>query len=172
MMTPPTASRGAGANIPAGSVSVSQQVSTIRLYILRAVYLLNFLGLGATVWPAIVRHEGPWDPYHGVAYSFWAALSLLMGLGIRYPLKMLPLLLIQLAYKSIWLAAIKLPTWLAGQPLGLTEPMLFGVIVDAAVIPWAHVLTAYVRSAGDSWRPRGLETAASVGEQVLDPASR
>lgn len=129
-------------------------VSTVRLYLLRAVYLLNFVGLGVAVWPAILGHDGPWDPLHGVAFSFWAALSALMGLGIRYPLKMLPVLFIQLLYKSIWLLAVKLPMWSSGQPLGLTEQMVMGVIVDLIVIPWPYVVSTYVRSPGDRWRPR------------------
>ena len=75
---------------------MSKEVSTFRLYLMRALYLLNFVLLGLDVWPEVLRHQGAWDPLKGVAFSFWAALSALSGLGVRYPVKMLPLLLLQL----------------------------------------------------------------------------
>jgi hypothetical protein len=82
---------------------MSEDVSIVRLYLMRLLYLLNFVMIGLDVWPAIINHQGAWDPVRGVAYSFWGALSLLSGLGLRYPLKMVPLLLMQLVYKAILL---------------------------------------------------------------------
>jgi hypothetical protein len=78
-----------------------EETSMFRLYLMRLLYLLNVVLLGLGVWPGIINHVGAWDPLHGVAFSFWAALSALSGLGLRYPLKMLPLLLLQLLYKSM-----------------------------------------------------------------------
>jgi hypothetical protein len=66
---------------------MSEEVSTFRLYLMRFLYLLNFVGLGLSVWPGLIKHEGAWDPLRAVAISFWAALSALMGLGLRCPLK-------------------------------------------------------------------------------------
>ena len=74
-----------------------EETSTFRLYLMRLLYLLNFVLLGSSVWPAIFNHAGEWDPVKGVAFSFWAALSALSVLGLRYPLKMLPLLLSDVA---------------------------------------------------------------------------
>ena len=132
---------------------MSEETSTFRLYLLRFAYLANFAGLGLSVWPAIINHTGAWDPVKGVAFSFWAALSVLSGLGIRYPLKMLPLLLLQLFYKSIWLIAVYLPLSSAGQlPAGLTKAMVGGVVMDLIVIPWPYVVAGYVKQRGDQWR--------------------
>src|SRR6266487_84850 len=100
---------------------MSKDVSTFRLYLMRFLYLGNFVFLGLNIWPELIRHEGTWDPVKGVAFSFWAALSALSGLGIRYPLKMLPLLLLQLVYKSIWLIAVYLPLRSAGQSTDLIK---------------------------------------------------
>ena len=94
---------------------MSEGVSILRLYLMRTLYLLNFVLLGLDVWPGIINHVGAWDPVKGVAFSFWAALSVLSGLGLRYPLKMLPLLLLQFVYKSIWLVAVGLSLWSADQ---------------------------------------------------------
>ena len=46
------------------------EVSTLRLCLMRLLYLLNFVLLGLDVWPAIIRHVGAWDPVRGVAFSF------------------------------------------------------------------------------------------------------
>lgn len=132
---------------------MSEEVSTFRLYFMRLLYLLNFVGLGSQVWPAIINHKGAWDPLHGVAFCFWAALSALMGIGLRYPLRMLPLLFLQLVYKSIWLVAVALPLLSAGQSTELTRVFVMGAVADLIVIPWPYVLANYVKKRGDRWRP-------------------
>jgi len=131
---------------------MSEEVSIFRLYLMRLAYLLNFVMLGLQVWPAIINHPGAWEPFRGVAFSFWAALSVLCGLGIRYPLKMLPLLLIQLSYKSIWLIAVYLPLRSAGLSTEITKAMVMGAVMDLIVIPWPYVLRTYVMKRGDRWR--------------------
>jgi hypothetical protein len=133
-------------------VNREQRVSTLRLYVMRLMYLLNFALLGSDAWPEIIHHGGVWDPLKGVAWSFWAALSALSGLGLRYPLKMLPLLLIQLAYKSIWLVAVALPLRSVGQSSNLTSIFLIGVTFDLIAIPWPYAFAQYVKNPGDRWR--------------------
>ncbi|MGH9379877.1 MAG: hypothetical protein ACRD2Z_04610, partial [Thermoanaerobaculia bacterium] len=91
------------------------EVSTFRLYLMRALYFLLLVALGSDVWPRLLQSDRPLAPLDGVAFSFWAALSALAALGLRYPLKMLPLLMLQLLYKSVWLLAVALPLRSAGQ---------------------------------------------------------
>lgn len=119
---------------------------------MRVLYLLNFVMLGLSVWPVLFTHEGAWDPVKGVAFAFWAALSVLSGLGIRYPLQMVPLLLLQLVYKSVWLIAVALPQWSAIRSAELTSTMAIGIVVDLVVIPWPYVLSNYMMKHGDRWR--------------------
>ena len=119
---------------------------------MRLLYLLNFVFLSLQVWPVIINHVGAWDPVKGVAFSFWAALAALAGLGLRYPLKMLPLLLLQLLYKSIWVIAVALPLWSTFRSIELTRVMYMGAVVDLIVIPWPYVLANYVKKPGDRWR--------------------
>jgi len=128
------------------------EVSTFRLYLMRLLYLLNFGLLGLDVWPAIINHVGAWDPVRGVAFSSWAALSALSVLGLRYPIKMLPLLLLQLFYKAVWLIAVALPMWPAVRATELNKAMVIGVVLDLIVIPWPYVLANFVRKGGDRWR--------------------
>lgn len=130
-----------------------ERTSTLRLYLLRALYLLNFVLLGLDVWPAIVSEGGTWDPVRGVAFAFWGALSALSVLGLRYPLQMLPLLLIQFLYKVIWVLAIAVPQWDGVRSLGLTNDMLIGLLIDLVVIPWPYVFRNYLQKQGDRWRP-------------------
>ena len=66
------------------------------------------------------------------------------GMGLRYPLKMLPLLLLQLLYKSIWVIAVALPLWPAFRSIELTRIMAMGAVVDLIVIPWPYVIANYV----------------------------
>jgi hypothetical protein len=127
-------------------------VSTFRLYLMRLLYLLNFVMLGLSAWPVIINHAGAWDPVKGVAFSFWAVLSALSGLGLRYPLKMLPLLLLQLLYKSVWVIAVALPLWSTFRSIELTNIMAMGAVVDIIVIPWPYVLANYVKKRGDRWK--------------------
>jgi hypothetical protein len=131
---------------------MSEETSTFRLYFMRLLYLFNFVFLSLQVWPVIINHVGAWDPLKGVAFSFWAALAALAGLGLRYPLKMLPLLLLQLLYKSIWVIAVALPLWSTFRSIELTGVMYMGAVVDLIVIPWPYVLANYVKKPGDRWR--------------------
>ena len=130
------------------------EVSTIRLYLLRGMYLLICVGLGSMVWPLLFHHK-PWsDVMHSVAVSLLAALAALAALGIRYPLKMLPLLLFELLWKTIWLVAIALPLWRANQldPDTMdTVRDLLPVVIVPFVIPWRYVVTNYVKMPGDRW---------------------
>jgi hypothetical protein len=131
---------------------MSNEISTFRLYLMRLLYLLNFVLLGLDEWPAMISHKGTWDPLHGVAFRFWAALSALSSLGLRYPLRMLPLLLLQLFYKAVWLLAVALPMWSAVRSTDLAHAMAIGVVVDLVGIPWPYVLANYVKAHGDRWR--------------------
>lgn len=129
-------------------------ISLFRLYLLRALYLLNFGLLGLDIWPSILSEGGSWEPVRGVAFSFWGALSLLSAFGLRYPLQMIPVLLMQFLYKVIWLLAIALPQWNSVRSLELTNSMLIGLIIDLVVIPWPYVFRNYVMKRGDRWRLR------------------
>lgn len=140
------------APVPAAS---APQVSALRLNLLRASYLLLVVGLGATVWPAVLHH-GSWTLWHGVGDSMLAALSLLAILGLRYPLKMLPLLFFELTWKAIWLIAVPLPLWLKHLQMDADTADTFQAclwaIIFLVVIPWRYVFANYVHQPGDRWR--------------------
>jgi hypothetical protein len=132
------------------------EVSLLRLYLLRALYLLIALGQGSQVWPAIIHHTRPWDFWHGVGMSFMGALTALSLLGVRYPVRMLPLLLFELAWKLLWVLAIWLPLWIGHRIDADTADNFFaiflGVVLVPLVLPWGYVWKHYVAAPADRWR--------------------
>ncbi|WP_038487870.1 hypothetical protein [Collimonas arenae] len=131
-------------------------VSLFRLYLLRALYLLIVVGLGAVViWPGFISHHKPWELMEGVVQCMLAAFWLLAILGLRYPLLMLPVLLWELAWKSIWLIVVAAPLWSSGQMDDATLAMaitILWVVIVPFVIPWRYVFVHYVQKRGDRWR--------------------
>lgn len=131
------------------------EVSTARLYALRGVYLLIAAGLGATIWPLLLDPARVPDHMRGVVWAMLAAVSLLALLGIRYPLKMLPVLFFELAWKTLWLLLVALPLWRSGQLDAASAETVRDCIPMAillAVIPWPYVLRHYLRAPADPWR--------------------
>jgi hypothetical protein len=131
------------------------EVSLLRLYALRAGYLLLVVGLGIVIWPGIIHHEKPWTLMQGVVHCMLAAMSALAVLGLRYPLQMLPLLFFEVAWKLLWLIVVALPLWSAHQmdadTLETANDCLL-VVVFLVVIPWPYVFANYVMKPGDRWR--------------------
>ena len=125
-----------------------------RLYLLRAAYLLIVLGLGRMILPGVLHH-GSVALDDGVISSLLAGVWTLAVFGLRYPLRMLPLLLFETAWKSIWLVSFGWPAWSAGQVDAAThetlKACLMGVVIFPAVIPWGYVFDRYVRRHGDRW---------------------
>jgi hypothetical protein len=66
------------------------------------MYLFMAVGLAIFELPAIL-HPATLSRLDGVVLSVLFAFALLAVVGIRYPIKMLPLLLFELLWKSIWL---------------------------------------------------------------------
>ena len=132
------------------------EISIARLYVLRATYLLIVVGLGFTIWPNLLHPPANTEHYRGVVRGLLAAVALLAVLGLRYPLKLLPLLLFELVWKTIWVVAIGLPLWLGDRFDPATRETwtscLMGLVLFPLVIPWRHVLETYVKAPSDRWR--------------------
>lgn len=130
-------------------------VSVPRLYLLRAVYLMIAGGLFAVVWPRLIQDSQSWGLMEGIVQCMLAAFSLLLLLGLRYPLQMLPLLLWELGWKCIWLGVVAYPLWSAGrldkETASLAGACLIVVVVPPA-IPWRYVYERYLKNPGDRWR--------------------
>ena len=138
--------------------TADKQLSVRRLNILRLGYLVIAVGLFVTKWPLFINHDGPWPLFEGVETCMLVALSLLWLLGLRYPIKMLPILLFEIAWKVIWLAVIARPLLTSDQldpaHLNVFYACLW-VVVVIAVIPWRFAVRQFVTSKGDPWRSVG-----------------
>src|SRR5947209_5704114 len=99
-------------NVPTLSTPpIEGEVSLPRLYVLRAMYLLLVIGGGILFLPQLIGHE---PRARGVIPSMLGALWALACFGLRYPLQMLPILLYELLWKTVWLIDYGLPQWRAG----------------------------------------------------------
>ncbi len=140
------------------------EVSTFRLYLLRATYLLMVVGLGVTIWPGILNPPRDLELTRSVVRSLLGAVGLLAVLGIRYPLRMLPLMFFETVWKTIWLLVFGLQLWSAGQldpdARETMKACLMGIVFPL-VIPWRYVLATYVKAPGARWRTRADESNAA-----------
>ena len=76
-------------------------------------------GLGIITIPNTMKSVFSWpnqDPIvFGITGSVYLAFGILSILGLRSPLKFVPILLLQLSYKTIWFIGIILPMLLLGK---------------------------------------------------------
>ena len=135
-------------------------VPRINIYLLRLVYVLMFFVLGKETWAKILFHQGAWDPSDAVSWSVWTAFATLAGIGIIRPLKMLPILLLEIFYKVLWLIIVAYPLWKKGAlwhsaAAGTTSAFLW-VLLPIIAVPWGHVFRSYL------YRPKPAHAATQL----------
>lgn len=139
------------------------EVSIFRLYVLRAAYLLIVVGLGVTIWPLLLAAPEAAEHFRGVTWCLLGTVALLALLGLRYPLKMLPLLLFEVIWKATWVVTIGLPLRSSGELQGAFGETWFanlmGLVIFPLVIPWGYVIRKYAREPGDRWTWSDTSTA-------------
>ncbi|WP_164207063.1 hypothetical protein [[Micrococcus luteus] ATCC 49442] len=129
-------------------------LSLLRLYLLRAGYLLMAVGLALTRWPLLIGHDASWALMDSVVVCMLVAQSLLFFLGVRYPVKMIPILLFEMTWKVIWLSTVALPLWFAGALNDATASVAINcslVVIVLVILPWPYLLRQYVTRRGDPW---------------------
>jgi hypothetical protein len=129
-------------------------LSPRRLNLMRAGFLLMGVGLALVKWP-LLPHAASLPFYDGATLCLLTAMSLLAFLGLRYPIKLLPILLFEVLWKLLWLSLVALPKAITGSLDAATIANVYNcslVLVILAVIPWPYVWRSYVRASGDRWR--------------------
>ena len=124
-----------------------------RLNLMRAGYLLMGLGLALVKWP-LLTDASTMPLYEGVTLCLLTAMSLLALLGLRYPVKMVPVLLFEVTWKLLWLGLVALPRAVSGTIDSATTELVVNcslVVVILAVTPWPYVWRTYARASGDRW---------------------
>ena len=136
-------------------------ISPLRLFLMRLMYLVIALGAGSMIWPLILQAGSSASHMAGVAWALLGTIALLCWLGIRQPTRMLPILLFELTWKVIWLAFFAFPSWRDGTLSPAMRTSVFETSVGLIllfVIPWSHVWKTYVAARGEPWfRRRGSD---------------
>ena len=126
---------------------------SIRRGWLKTMYLYTFInsggmGLGMIIFPGPVQTAWRFpaqDPVmFGACGSIFLALGLISLLGLRSPLKYAPVLLLELVYKPIWLAAVALPLFLKGlfpfYVVVMSGVFITFIVGNLIAIPFSHLL--------------------------------
>lgn len=123
-------------------------VPRINIYLLRLLYILMFFVLGKDVWTYILTYQGEWQPTEAVSWSVWASFSVLAFLGIVHPLKMLPILFLEIFYKILWLILVAYPLWMRNELIGSdAEDITFAflwVALPVVAVPWKYAFREYI----------------------------
>ena len=119
---------------------------------LKGMYIYTIIGaggfgLGIIVIPKVMLSIFGWpnqDPIvFGVTGSVYLSFALLSILGLRAPLKFVPVLLLQLSYKVVWFIGVIIPIILAGKfPVyAILLVIIFAtyIIGDLIAIPFSYV---------------------------------
>ena len=110
------------------------------------------LGLAMVVVPETVRSIFGWpvqDPIvYGVTGCVWLAFGLLSILGLKSPLKFVPILLMQLTYKSVWFIGVVIPLLISGEfpTYAILHVVVMGSYItgDLVAIPFSYVFSKKV----------------------------
>jgi len=124
---------------------------------MRLLFLLMACFMGGFVWYRLLFEVTGQPLQWGLAKSMLAALALMSLLGVRYPLQMLPLMLYETAWKTIWLTLVALRAWLAGdwnlEFQGLFNDCI-GIVIAYFIIPWRYVWARYFAQPMEPFRQR------------------
>jgi hypothetical protein len=123
-------------------------VRPVNIWGLRLFYGLMFALVAPQAWTQLLTHQGPWDPTRAVAWCVWAAYPTMSFLGLFKPLKMLPVYLFMLFYKSLWLLIVAYPLWstgaLAGSSANEMAHVFMWIPIPALVVPWGYVARTFL----------------------------
>jgi hypothetical protein len=123
---------------------------------LRLMFAAMVIVLGSRQLTYILEGSADWEPWRGLGHSMLFSLALLALVGVFRPIRLLPLMIYEVVWKSVWLLVVAMPPWLAGQPVpeivNATGSMI-GIAIITILIPWRYVWWAYVAQPIERWRP-------------------
>jgi len=141
--------------VPHPRGDIVEELTVWRLNLMRVGYLVIGLGLAVVKWPVVIGYDRSTPLFEGVVAVLLTAMSLLAFLGLRYPVRLLPILLFESLWKLIWLSIVALPAVAAGDVDEAMSQVIVNcsmVVIVLAVIPWRYVWQRYVTAKGDKWR--------------------
>ena len=147
-------------------------VYKINIYLLRLLFTLMFFFLGRDAWTHILTFKGSWNPAAAAAWCIWASYAVLSIIGILQPLKMLPLVLLEILYKVLWLLVVAYPLWSTNQLIGSpAESMTYAflwVVLPIIAMPWKYAFESYIfnskKNTGSARRLSNKTTLADAAD--------
>ena len=122
-------------------------IATWRIHCIRLVFLLMAGFMGSSVWYRLLFESADIPVPQSLARAMLGALALLAVLGVRYPVQMLPLMIYETAWKTVWLVLIAFRAWLAGKWTQDIEALFFeciGIVLAYIFMPWRYIWARYV----------------------------
>ena len=124
----------------------------VRMNWLKAMYIYTILGagilgLGMIVIPEVIKSIFGWPVTEpivmGIVGSVYVAFGILSIFGLQSPIKFVPVLLLQLFYKSIWFIGVIIPLLITAQfpTYAIIIAVIFAtyIIGDLIAIPFSYV---------------------------------
>jgi hypothetical protein len=133
----------------------AEELPLWRLHAMRVGYAVMGVGLAIVKWPLVINYDQSFPLYEGVVAVLLTAMSLLAFLGLRYPVRLLPILIFECLWKVIWLGVVALPAAATGSVDTAMSKVIVNsslVVIILAVVPWGYVWRHYVVAKGDRWR--------------------
>ena len=128
------------------------QDTRIRWAWIKGMYIYTIIGagsfgLGMIFAPELIKTTFSWPVNEPIAFGIIGSVYLTFGfasiLGLRSPLKFVPVLLMQLCYKSIWFIGVVLPLLITARFPSYAIPtvVIFAtyIIGDLIAIPFPYV---------------------------------
>jgi hypothetical protein len=121
---------------------------------LKAMYIYNIFGAGGfglalLFFPGTIQSMLRFPPQDPVTLGLYGSVLLAVGLisivALRFPLKFVAILFIQLVYKPLWLAVVAIPLFLKGQfpfyVVFISAVFLTYIIGNLIAIPFSYLFS-------------------------------
>lgn len=133
--------------------AADREVPQWRLHLIRGFCLFFVVAAPFNDLPRLFFHA---PDERGMITCILAGLWVMALIGLRYPTKMIPILLFEFTWKSIWAIFFGLPQWSSGVGSPRLGQDLFDIgffaIIFGLLIPWTYVWRHYVRAPAERWR--------------------
>lgn len=125
-------------------------LSTLRLTLLRLCYAVLVVGLSLRYAPVFLDGLHSLPRMEGAVVALLSAIGLLAIAGLFSPIRMLPLLVFEIAWKVIWVSTVAMPKWLDGSLDEGFLSILFNcsvVLPFVFIVPWRYVAANFLGKA-------------------------
>ena len=129
-------------------------ISLLRLYLLRACYLLLVGGLSIYILPELFGRAVSFTLEKGVVTAMLSSLCILSAFGIFAPLRMLPILIMEILWKLIWTLSVAVPRMIENKLDGIYLETVFEcalVLPFLFIVPWKYVIATHSNSLERWW---------------------